>query len=161
MTTVPVGRRHRVDHGVDRAEVRVPGVRGRRADRDEQQPRVLERVGDVGREVQAAAVLRDEVGEAGLVDRDLAALQAVDLRGVDVDAPDVVAELREAGRGHEADVAGADDTDGFARAGHERRTRIAGASGVTARGRSPGGSCALSARRPGSATGRSRASAGS
>ena len=71
---VAVGRRHRVDDRVDGAEVGVARVRRRRADRDEQQPRVLERVGDVGREVQPLAVLRDELREAGLVDRDLAAL---------------------------------------------------------------------------------------
>ena len=67
----------------------------------------------------------DELGQAGLVDRDLAALQARDLVGVDVDAPDLVAELGEAGRGDEADVAGADDADGFARGAHEGRPRIA------------------------------------
>ena len=58
--------------------------------------------------------LRDELLEAGLVDRDLAALEARDLVGVDVDAPDLVAELGEAGGGDEADVAGADDPDGLA-----------------------------------------------
>ena len=102
----------------------------------------------------------DELGQAGLVDRDLAALEALDLVGVDVDAPDLVAELGEAGRGDEADVAGADDADGFARAAHERRTRIAAASAPRRRGRSRRPSRrALSARRPGSATARSRASA--
>ena len=59
-------------------------------------------------------MLGDQLLEAGLVDRDLAALEALDLVGVDVDAPDLVAELGEAGRGDEADVAGADDADGFA-----------------------------------------------
>ena len=37
-------------------EVGVAGVGRRRADGDEQQPRVLERVGEVGREVQPLAV---------------------------------------------------------------------------------------------------------
>jgi hypothetical protein len=55
---------------------------------------------------------------AWLVDRHLAAAQALDLRRVDVDAPHVVADLGEAGRGDEADVAGADDADGFALRGH-------------------------------------------
>jgi hypothetical protein len=86
---VAVGRRHRVDDARDRGEVGVAGVGRRRADGDEQQPRVLERVGDVRREVQALAVLRDQLREAGLVDRDLARLQALDLVGVDVDAVDV------------------------------------------------------------------------
>ena len=59
--------------------------------------------------------MRDELLEAGLVDRDLAVLEARDLVGVDVDAVDVVAELGEARRGDEADVAGADDADGLSR----------------------------------------------
>ena len=54
-----------------------------------------------------------QLGEAGLVDRDLAAVQALDLVRVDVDAPDLAAELGEAGGGDEADVAGPDDADGF------------------------------------------------
>ena len=54
------------------------------------------------------------LGQAGLVDRDLAALEAGDLVGVDVDAPDLAAELGEAGRGDQADVAGADHGDRFA-----------------------------------------------
>ena len=44
---VVVGRGHRVDDRVDGAEVGVAGVRRRRADGDEQQARVLERVGEV------------------------------------------------------------------------------------------------------------------
>src|SRR3712207_7625225 len=54
-------------------------VRRRRADGDEQQPRVLERVGQVGREVQAVAVAGGEVLEAGLVDRGLAPPEPLDL----------------------------------------------------------------------------------
>src|SRR6201999_2085172 len=67
---------------------------------------------------------------------DLAALEPLDLVDVDVDAPDVVAELGESGRRDEADVAGADDADGFATPGHERRTTIASGSVATARARS-------------------------
>ena len=52
-----------------------------------------------------------EIVEAGLVDRDLAAAQRGDPLGVDVDAGDVVAEVREPSAGDEADVAGADDGD--------------------------------------------------
>src|SRR6185312_883562 len=79
--------------------------------------------GDVRREVQAIAVLGHQVGQARLVDRDLAALQALDLGGVDVDAPHLVAELGEAGRGDEADVAGADDAYGFALCAHRTATQ--------------------------------------
>src|SRR6185369_13684595 len=46
-------------------------------------------------------------------DRDLPALEALDLGFVDVDAVDVAAQLGEARRGDEADVAGADDANGF------------------------------------------------
>ena len=60
-------RRH---HGAHGRQVGVAGVGRRRADGHEQQARVLERVGQVGREVQAAAVARDEVLEARLPDRD-------------------------------------------------------------------------------------------
>ena len=76
------------------------------------------------REVHPLAVLGDQLLEAGLVDRDLALLEALDLVGVDVDAVDLAAELREARRGDEADVAGADDADGFALL-HMKRERLA------------------------------------
>ena len=58
----------------------------------------------------------------GLPDRDAALLEALDLGLVDVDAPDVVAELGEAGGGDQADVARADDPDGLSVRGmaHER-----------------------------------------
>ena len=64
--------RHRADDRVDGGEVRVAGVGGRRADGHEQQARVLERVGEVGGEVQAVAMALDELGQARLPDRDLA-----------------------------------------------------------------------------------------
>ena len=52
-----------------------------------------------------------EVVEAGLEDRDLAALEALDLVGVDVGADHVVADVGEAGAGGEPDVARPDDSD--------------------------------------------------
>ena len=70
--------------------------------------------GEVGREVQPLGVAREQLLQARLVDRHLAAAQALDLLGVDVHAPDVAAELGEAGRRDEADVAGADHSDGLA-----------------------------------------------
>ncbi len=60
----------------------------------------------VGREVEAALVpvAGDHLVEARLVDRDLAGIEARDLGGVDVDADDVIAGVRQAGAGHETDV---------------------------------------------------------
>ena len=110
---VVFGGGDRVDDRVHGREVGVAGVRRRRADGDEQQTRVLERVAQVGREVQPLGVARQQLLEARLVDRHLAATQALDLLGVDVDAPDVAAELGEAGGGDQADVAGADHSDGL------------------------------------------------
>ena len=46
------------------------------------------------------------------VDRRLAPAQALDLLGVDVDAPHLAAQLREAGGAYQADVAGTDYADG-------------------------------------------------
>ncbi len=66
-----------------------------------------------------SALLRQQLVEPGLVDRHLAGAQALDLGGVDVDAPDVAAELGEAGGRHQADVAGADHSDRGALWAHE------------------------------------------
>ena len=113
------GCRNGVDDGVYRAQVGVSGVRRRGADGDEQQSTVLERVADVCREVQALGVARQQLLEPRLVDRDLAAAQALDLGGVDVDAPDVAAQLREAGSRHQAHIAGADHSDWLTCLTHE------------------------------------------
>src|SRR4051794_23924215 len=86
---------------------------------------MLQRVGDVRAEVHPVPVLGDQLLQAGLVDGDLAALEALDLVDVDVDAVDVAAQLCEAGRRDEADVAGADDADGFALT-HEAREASGG-----------------------------------
>ena len=119
-----VGRRHGVDDGVDGGQVRVARVGGRRADRDEQQPRVLERVREVGGEVQAVAVALDQLGQARLPDRHPPCAQAFDLLRVDVDAVDVVAELGEPGRGDQADIPRTDDADRFSIRAHRRRVRL-------------------------------------
>ena len=74
---------------------------------------LLEHLGHVGGEVQALGVLRDQLGQAGLVDRHLAARERLDLLGQDVARPDLVAELGEAGGGDQADPADADDADRF------------------------------------------------
>ena len=75
-----------------------PGVGRRGAHRHEQQPSVLERRRQLGGEVQPFPVAGHRLGQAGLIDRDLAALQARDLVGVDIDAPHLAAQLGEAGR---------------------------------------------------------------
>ena len=59
----------------------------------------------------ACALRGDQIVEAGLEDRDLAAAQPRDLARVLVDAGDVDAELGEAGAGDQADIAGADHGD--------------------------------------------------
>ena len=83
------------------------------------------------------AVARHELREAGLVDRDLAALRRSILSASMSTQHDLGAELREAGRGDEADVAGADHADRFALLAHEAgevsgvttsRTRVAATS---------------------------------
>ena len=66
-------------------------------------------------------LLGDQLRQARLVDRDLAALEARDLVGIDVDAVDLVAQLGEPRRRDQADVAGADDADRLAFGAHEAR----------------------------------------
>jgi hypothetical protein len=56
-------------------------------------------------------VARDQRVRAGLVERDLAALEGGDAIDVDVGAGDVVSVVGEAGPHDEADVAGADDRE--------------------------------------------------
>ena len=60
--------------------------------------------------IRLGVPLEHEV-EARLVDRHLARLQALDPLREDVANHDLVAELGEAGAGHEADVAGAEHCD--------------------------------------------------
>ena len=85
-----LGRRHAQEHDVG------VGRRGRGADLEPQPS---------GREA-----LGDDVGQALLDDRDLAAAQPRDAVLVDVGAHDVVAEMGQAGTGGEADVADTDHT---------------------------------------------------
>src|SRR6185369_2606535 len=63
-----------------------------------------------GAQPRADVALQQRI-EAVLVDRRLAAIDALDLRRVDVDADTVVPDLGEAGTRDEADVTGADDGD--------------------------------------------------
>ena len=78
-------------------------------------------------------VAGDEVVEARLVDRRLAGLELGEARLVAVDAGDRPAELREAGRRHQADVAGADhaDVQGFLPQGPALKRRWPCGPGLT------------------------------
>ncbi len=84
---------------------------GRRADRDELEQPVRHAFCDVGRELQPArsAPATHDCLEPGLVDRQLAPLQPLDLGGVDVDTNHVIAGLGEASPRHQPDVAGAEN----------------------------------------------------
>ena len=115
------------DDGVYGREVGIARVGRRRADGDEEQPRVLERVVQIRGEVQAVAVLLDELRETRLPDRHDALLEAVDLGRVDVDAIDVIAEFGEARRGNQADVSRADHADRLSIRGHEGGSGYRGA----------------------------------
>ena len=75
----------------------------------------------------------EQLLKPGLIDRHLAGAQPLDLGGVDVDAPDIAAELGETGGRDEPDVAGADHSDRCSLGAHEaqkasatRRSRNAG-----------------------------------
>ena len=95
----------------DVGEVGVPVAAARgRADGDEDRLGGLGGLGQAGREEQPplAHVLGNELGEARLEDRHLAAGERGDLVGVLVDAGHDVAEVGKAGARDEADVAGAD-----------------------------------------------------
>ena len=107
----PLDRRQLVDHRPDGREVGVARVRRWRAHGDVDEVGAVHRLGDVGREAQSCGVALEQLVEAGLVDRHLAAAQRFDPVGEDVADNDVVAELAEAGAGDEADVAGAEDSD--------------------------------------------------
>src|SRR5438132_6980115 len=71
----------------------------------------------IAREAQPSGchVAGNKVVEPGLVDRHLAARQALDLRGILIDAGDLDAELREARPGNQPDIPGPDH-----RYAHER-----------------------------------------
>ncbi len=82
----------------------------RRTDRDEHRVGRGHRAGEIGREFEPAGarIVGDQVIEAGLVNRHLAARQSRDLRLVLVDANDLMAEIGKTGAGNKADIAGAD-----------------------------------------------------
>ena len=83
---------------------------GRRADRDELQGSMGDRRVDIGGESQPATgdVAPDHLLQTWLVYRNSAALEGLDLAGIDVQTHHVVADLGEAGSGDETDIAGPD-----------------------------------------------------
>ena len=86
---------------------------GRRADGDEHRLGVVHRGGEVAGEREPAGrdVLRDQLFEAGLVDRHASFAQGGELLGVGLHHRDVGAEFGEAGAGDQADIAAADHRD--------------------------------------------------
>jgi hypothetical protein len=86
---------------------------GRRAHRDELDGAEVGRALHVGGEVQPAGghIATHHVLQAGLVDRDAAVFQDLDLGGVQVQAQHIVADLGQAGARDQADITGADDSD--------------------------------------------------
>ena len=93
---------------VDVAEVGMAvAAARRRADRDEHRVRLRHGPGEIGREVEALGldIGGDEFVEAGLVDRNLAAMQGGDLAGILVHAGDLVAEIRKTGAGNQPHIA--------------------------------------------------------
>ena len=105
-------RRDARHDGLDARQVGVARRRGRRVDAHEYDPAALEHVGQLEGEGEPSAVSLKQRLDTRLVDRHLPGAERVDPVGVHVAADDVVAEIGEAGRGHEPDVAHADDPDG-------------------------------------------------
>jgi hypothetical protein len=102
-----------LDRPLDRREIGVSGVGGRRLDADEEQTRAVEQLAHLGGEGEPLAVALDQLRQAGLVDRHLAAAERLDLLRDDLAEHDPMAELGEAGRGDQPDPAGPDYPDRF------------------------------------------------
>ena len=108
---LPGGQRDAIDDGPHRAQVGLAGGAGGGADGHEEQLAGLQR-GLVARgEVEQVPVLAQAVLEAGFEERDLASLQHGQTIRVRLDAVHLVAELGQADRADEPDVAGADDRE--------------------------------------------------
>ena len=103
-------RRQLVDDRPDPREVGVAGVRRRRVDADEQELAVGD-VCHVEGVRQPPVMTLEQLGHVVLVERNVTALERLDLLRDDVADDDVVAELCEAHARHEADPAGAEDAD--------------------------------------------------
>ena len=134
-----LGRRHSLADVAgclqDVAHIRAAVLVGRGTDRDELQGTMRDRCVDVGGEAQPPRgdVALDHQLQARLVNRYAAGLERFDLSLVDVQAQDVVADLREAGSGDEPDVARANHRDFHCGVPRARLIWASAASGSTAR----------------------------
>ena len=99
--------------GEDVGKVGRAVLAGRRADGVEDQRAEFDGGTGVGGEGEAALldIAADDVLEAGLEDRHDAVGQTLDLRRVDIDAGDLVADIGEAGASHQADVTRSENGD--------------------------------------------------
>src|SRR5439155_24310862 len=94
-------------------QVRAPVLGGGRRHADEHKLRGADALAEVGRELQPPRLqpALHHFLEARLVDGNLTAAQLFDLVGDDVDADDVVTEVREARAGDQTDVPGSHQAD--------------------------------------------------
>ena len=101
--------RDRAGSGLDRAQVRAAVLGFRGGHGDEGEIRVRDRLLEAGREADPArlGVALQHLLETGLEDRQPVALQLLDPAFVDVQADYFVAQLGEADRGRDPNVAGA------------------------------------------------------
>jgi hypothetical protein len=74
---------------------------------------MFDRAGLIAGEFQAPgiAIVTNQVLEPRFMDRDLAAIELLDARRVDIDANDVVTRIRETGTRNQPDIARAKDRD--------------------------------------------------
>ena len=86
---------------------------GRRTDRDQDHLTVRDAGRRIGREGQTtrSGIAGDQGLQPGFVDRHLAALQALDLVRIDVDAEHAITRIGEAGARDEPDITGTEDRD--------------------------------------------------
>ncbi len=101
----------RLHHRPQPGQVRVAGRRGRGVHAHVGDLGAVERLGQVEGEGQALLVPGDQVAQARLVDGHVAGAQQRDLLRVDVADDHPVAELGQAGAGHQTDVSGAEHGD--------------------------------------------------
>ena len=107
-------RRQLLDRLKDVREIGVPvAAPHRRADGQEDQIGLAHRLRHLAAKADAALaqVTRQQILQAGLEDRDLAPAELLDTGRVLVDADHAPAEVRKAGCGDKADIAGADHAD--------------------------------------------------
>ena len=101
----------RVEHRAQLGEIRLPRLADRRADGDEDEVGVGHPFAERGGDRDAVAVAREGLGQAGLLDRHVAADQLVAAGWIGLDEGDLVTDVGEVDAGDQPDVAGADDGD--------------------------------------------------